>query len=496
MTANGQCHPFGWQMPKEDLEAGPRRWRRGEGYAQRDNANGMVVKTIQLGRAQKVAFARVLSDLIEADFIMEEREMAFFEEVIAREGFGITDNMLVEGKKMTLATAVDVLKGLDVGEREIVVEVMKNLAMVDGVCVPEEAMQLFALQQAMECGASIYSVPTSGAAVDNMTAVFVESGEESDTAKSIELNYEAISDDFAKAGFEFIYVPFVVGDYRRMDTGYLNKVVRYMIPSVSSAKVEAICSDLQHLTTSKFCRDLLYKKMGIPLHETGASLLIKTGESAVVEAYSSDGARRTTYANFLRVDLKGDAVEAVRELTDLYRRMVSCPIEPRRRTLKGKFRYEGFHRALFDMIAYESERREYVLFFDLTGSRPRVYFEPASGGGDRIPVKLTPQEATLYLMIVKKSFSGVGLDWREEMEADTKRGLLSEYNEIYRRIGSGGDALEYKDRTQVNHIKNRVAANTCIQNVDLFIPRHVREGKSSFYKVEASPNDVIVKETL
>lgn len=51
---------------------------------------------IQLDRTQKIAFARIISDLIEADFIVEEREMDFFEDIISKNGLNITEPMLVE----------------------------------------------------------------------------------------------------------------------------------------------------------------------------------------------------------------------------------------------------------------------------------------------------------------------------------------------------------------------------------------------------------------
>lgn len=37
-----------------------------------------------LERIQRIALARILSDLIEADFIVEEREMDFFEKIISK----------------------------------------------------------------------------------------------------------------------------------------------------------------------------------------------------------------------------------------------------------------------------------------------------------------------------------------------------------------------------------------------------------------------------
>ena len=49
-----------------------------------------------LERVQRIALARILSDLIEADFIVEEKEMDFFEDTISKDGFNISESMLEE----------------------------------------------------------------------------------------------------------------------------------------------------------------------------------------------------------------------------------------------------------------------------------------------------------------------------------------------------------------------------------------------------------------
>ena len=75
-----------------------------------------------LERVQRIALARILSDLIEADFIVEEKEMDFFEETISKDGFNISESMLVEAKRMDFAKAMSILKELDGETREELVK--------------------------------------------------------------------------------------------------------------------------------------------------------------------------------------------------------------------------------------------------------------------------------------------------------------------------------------------------------------------------------------
>lgn len=449
---------------------------------------------IQLDRIQKIAFARIISDLIEADFIVEEREMDFFEDIISKNGLNISESMLVEAKKMDLAKAVSILKELDKQRREQIIDCLKDLALSDGTCVPLEAIQIFALEQAMEHDAYIYSVPSKDIGIDNMKVIYIENVNDTEIAREIESNYRSISNEFALAGFDFVHIPFVVKDYKRMNLDYLRKVVKYMIPSIPFEKVDSICNDLQSMTTSKFCRDLLYKKISIPLIDVRPSLLIKISESAIIDQYDVEDTERTDYANFLRIELKGDVLSEIRSLIDSYHNMINCAISVNSMPKNQKFMYYGFHRSLFDLIAYGREQKEYFLVIDITKHQAHVYFEPIDGDGERIPIKLNPQETALFVMIVKKSFIGKGLDWRELMPDKVKKEILAEYNKVYSHIGKGNTTCEYKDRTQVHHIKNRIRSIQCIANMELFVPLHVKDGKYSYYMVKATPDNIQIKE--
>lgn len=450
--------------------------------------------SIKLDRSQKIALARILSDLIEADFIVEEREMNFFEHFIAQE-VRISAPMLVEAKKTDMAKAVSILKELNGNSRKAIVSSLKDLALSDGTCVPLEAIQIMAIEQALEHDAFIYSVPSSEIGIDSMTAIFIDNEVDSRAAKEIEQNYGSIREAFAQAGFEFVYIPYVVNDYRIMDADYLRKVIRYMLPSVSAGKCESICQKLQNMTTPIFCRDLLYKKNGIPIEDAGPSLLIKINESALIYPYENEDAERTDYANFLCIELKDDVLQSVQSLIDSYKNMVNCSISVNRVPDTHKFKYYGFHRSLFDLIAYGHEQKEYNLIIDISGHNANVYFNSKDGSDDRIPIKLNPQETCLFIMIIKKSFVDRGLDWRDEPPAHVKKEILDEYNNVYSRIGKGRTARVYKDRIQVHNIKNRMLSHQkTVSNIDLFVPMHVKDGIFSYYAVKASKDDIIIIE--
>lgn len=51
-------------------------------------------------REERIAFARVVSDLIEADFIVKENEIETFDKIRSEKDFNITISMLSEAKKI------------------------------------------------------------------------------------------------------------------------------------------------------------------------------------------------------------------------------------------------------------------------------------------------------------------------------------------------------------------------------------------------------------
>lgn len=447
----------------------------------------------QFAREHKIAFARVITDLIEADFVVEVDEMQFFEMIISKEGLDISESMLVEAKKMDFAKALTILAELDEEARNYLISTLKQLSMSDGVCVPLEAILIFAVEQVLMNGATIHSVPQSGISIDNLKVIYIEN-EETEVGHQIEEALSFIVSELKLAGFDFVYIPRLISDFGRMEHDYLRKVVRYMIPSISEERVEAICENLRSLTTAKFCRDLLYKKLGMNLIGCKPSLLIKINDSDIVDRYDSESVERVRYSNFLQMELRGSVMAEIASFIEKYHSMISCSITVENKPRTPKFIYTGFHRSLFDLIAFGRELKEYRLVFDTTERRANIYFEPIDGEGELLPLKLNPQEASLYYMILKSSLRAKGLDWREHIPEADKRAVLAEYNAIYRTIGKSNSVAEYKDRTQVHHIKNRIRAIKNIANASMFIPEHFKSGNESYYRVAANVEYVVFKE--
>ena len=177
---------------------------------------------VNLEREHKIAFARVITDLIEADFVVEADEMRFFESVISKDMFAITETMLAEAKTMDFSKALSILKGLDGETRRLLLGTLKQLSMSDGVCVPLEAILIFAVEQVLLNGATLHSIPQSRINIDNLKVLYIEN-EETAIGRQIEENLSSIVGELKIVGFDFVYIPSIVGDFARMEHSYLKK---------------------------------------------------------------------------------------------------------------------------------------------------------------------------------------------------------------------------------------------------------------------------------
>ena len=448
---------------------------------------------MQLDRIQRVALARLLSDLIEADFVVDEREMAFFERIVGTAEYGLTDAVLAEAKRMSLSQAVGVLSALDEEQRSGVTGVLSDMSLADGQCVPLEALLILAVGYALTGRARMLSVPADEWNIEDLTVIYVDPAETSAPSRQMQRMYGSVDLRFRSLGFDFVYVPRIAGDFRRMGQDYLQKVVRYMLPGVSPEEVVRIGRRLCEMTTSRFCRDLLCRKIRTDFRSLGPSFLFKLGDSDWVDTRDGVFASRTRISNFLLLPVCTDLYGVVDSFCSAFGRMVSSGVTPAVRPSGCKFVNRGFHRTLFEVTAFGYEHHTCRLVIDYASSCPSVRFESADEDGVRYPLHFSPQEQTLYTLVVCSSLYGRGLDWREQMPQASKQRLVAVYNRLYGMLRQGLTVHDYKDRSLVFRIRRKLQALQSVSNIDMFLPVHHKCGRESLLSVPLTEEYVTVR---
>lgn len=476
----------------------------------------------QLDRTHKIAFSRVVSDLIEADFIVQQSELEAFEDV--REKYNISDNMLAEARQWTFADAIGTLSELKDEHKAEIISELERVSLSDGTCVPLEAIQLMAVRLALLRGHTVFSVAPSpqstssgqksfpgegrhpsgkeddgciqdynlcGITINRMDVIFVNNSDRDETSLMGEQNYQIISDCLSKAGYNFVYVPYIARDFASLGEDYLDKVIKYMIPDICDDERHVIAGNLISINTKRFCRDLLYKKIGIDLTNIEPSFLIKINESYVAQTHNTTRSLRIPYSNYLLLPCSDDVIAGINEFVGEYMQMLNCPMMVESRPSTRRFLYTGFHKTLFDLIAYVEEKQEYRLVIDRSGYKINVRFV-SKDGRDEISRVLDDRESALYYMIALKTRDdGTGLNWYG-LPAQRER-QIREYHNIY--TGSGQNDKDYKDNVHISKIKRKISVlGHKMANVGAFLPVNDRGVNYSYYRINARREDIIIIE--
>lgn len=467
-------------------------------------------------REERVAFARIISDLIEADFIVEEDEMESFDKIKDEKDFKITIDMLSEAKTKTFAEAVSTLQKLkDEEKKSLIKEKLYDMSLSDGTCVPLEALQIMAVKYALDGKGQVFSIPAGSSYIENMKVLYIENEDNTETDAYIRSHYRAISNEFRLAGFDFVYIPQIVEDYKQIRGEYLHKVIKYMIPTLEETKVENIQQELCSMTTSRFSHDLLNKKMGINMLQSKPALLIKIGESAVADRSGTDDMERNMHSNFLLVpidnisdisenDKSKTILEHIMDLMDSYRSMVSANLTIETQPISKKFIYKGFHKSLFDLIVYGKERENYKLVINIKNRAKPVVLRPMCAEVDNVleynkdlVVDLTPLPYTLYILMVYMSLMERGLLWKDHslvFDAPNEC-LLKKFNVIYKLIGKGNTNNDYREKSHVSRIRKSLKAHgSIVSNIDLFLPDKINSNKKTLFNIPIPPDLVYVIE--
>ena len=484
-------------------------------------------------KEERIAFARIISDLIEADFIVEEDEMDSLDQIIVRKEsseeetleskgkkekkemdkhFRISMSMLSEAKTMTFAEAVSTLQKVKSEEgKKIMMDRLYKTSVSDGTCVPLEALQIMAVKYALEGKGQVFSIPSGSSFIENMKVLYIENEDETVTDTYIRNHYRAISNEFRLSGFDFVYIPQIVEDYKSIRGEYLRKVITYMMPRLKEEKVEKIQQDLCSMTTSRFSHELLYKKMGINMLSSKPAFLIKIGESAVADKSGTDDMERNMFSNFLLVPIDNigktgtsrNILEHVVDLLDSYRSMVSGKLNIEIRPSSKKFLYYGFHRSLFDLIAYGKNKTDYKLVIDLKADSNNVVLRPLESSQtdtssllEEKTLALPAKPLALYIYIIYLSLNKGRLDWTDYLSKNTTRiEILKKYNAIYKQIGKGNTAEAYRDKSNIsNIIKALKNLEDSVSNIAKFYPKKETEGRKQSYMVPIPPDLVFVVE--
>ena len=366
-------------------------------------------------KEQRTAMARIISDMIKADNIIEESEIRDMKKLMSE--YAITHQEMSDARKIRFTDAVNTLKELPMKERQAFFEHIYSIALSDNVCVPREALLLIALQYCLieidrktDNGKPLpkpylISCPTGEASFNDQYMVYLESSFDEERNAELMQHFRLLVTITRLCGFNFIYIPKMVEEFRGMNEQYVKDVISYMAPNLEKSFIQQVYDRLCELTTVDFFRNVLYERLQVKaLHNTPPSLLINIGTSVV--PYCSAGGSVQYYTEFLCIPISSSILTLVDDILGFYQSKVSIRQSITINDSKGQFKYFGFYKALFDFLVAPPPIAPDLIFLgqDMKIGRYQVAYKFEDGNEKKIC--LTPREYDTYFQVALRSYKG------------------------------------------------------------------------------------------
>ena len=394
-------------------------------------------------QSERASIMRIVSDLIEADGIIDAREIIFLDSL--REKYGIKKEDEVAAASYTFAAALNELLLADDSLKHDLIGDFNQTAMSDNYCAREEALLILALRCCLtiNTGSSVtvLSVDTSEIKFEDTQILYIESEFDQNINEQIQNSYREICSEIRLAGFDFVYLPKIAEHYQSISETDLYQIADFLYPKVSYERLQVIIKQLRSLSTERFCKDLLAAKSNVKEFEmVNPSFMIKIGESFVNDRMVS---------NFLLVEIEDDALGTIRKILDLlaenYHNLRLNYLQEE----TGRFIFRGFYKQIFDILMLRKGVKSSVVIDTL---KEQIYFPEA----DVKLEKIHRREKALYALFLLESMSG-GINFNKpvtakQLERYQKRmtAIMKKYQIIYKKFGGEADKapniLDYATR--------------------------------------------------
>ena len=380
---------------------------------------------------QKTALAKVLSDLVQCDGIVNQGEIDFLHRV--NEAFGITSASRKKATTLSLSDAIGILRTLGDKEKNILLRLFQVLSLADNNLNPNESLLITALILSVDVhltetkgiNAHLVSIPHLN--IDTRNAVlYVESEYDSKTNKSILHDYKSICRLLEEDRRELFYLPMVLRDFGKKQATF-RQTLNYIEPTLSEEQLDFIDTRLPQMDSAFLSKEIFlnYLKInGLTINKPAFFFKIGDKDSG-------------NYNDYLILEIDGKPLATLQKfymLKNSILRLKPIGLNAKEERLLQKMRpsadnnnelrYTGFHKVLIDI----------VLKHEGTHEVSRLY---VTKHGDlfltdrnNTEVKMPALSKALYLLFLFHE-EGISLNYLSDYKPELYR--------IYRQISTYGD---------------------------------------------------------
>jgi uncharacterized tellurite resistance protein B-like protein len=176
---------------------------------------------------QKIAIARLISELIKSDTLISHQEIAAYNKLVRN--FDILDSELVEAQYLSLVDALTMIKSMSDDDQQRFIKTFYDAAHSDNRCTSKEALLILTVSnilQDKEGKYNLFSCEMKDSQMFEKYVIYTESDYMPVINDEILLHYDTIVNLLKLWNFEFIYIPKISQSFRDMDNNYLYDILR------------------------------------------------------------------------------------------------------------------------------------------------------------------------------------------------------------------------------------------------------------------------------
>ena len=381
----------------------------------------------------KTALAKVLSDLVQCDGIVNQGEIDFLQRVY--DTFGITASSRKKATTLSLSDAVGLLKTLGNREKIAILRLFQTLSLSDDSLDLNESLLTTALLLSIDIelpetqGIKAHFVSIPNLNFDTRNAVlYVEAEYDQGVNDSLLRNYQAICELLGNAQREFFYLPMVMHELNNKRTIFL-QALSYIEPTISEEQLDLIDSRIDHINSAFLSKEIFLNYLNANgLNINRPSFFFRIGDK-----------NTSNQQDFLILEIENEPLSTLQHFFKLKDNIVSLHPEglsqkderflqkammAPNNAEKDELNYTGFHKILIDtVLKYTGSHEASRLYVTKRGD---LFLTDRNN----TEVKMPAMSKALYILFLFHE-EGIPLNYLSDYKPELYR--------IYRQISTYGD---------------------------------------------------------
>ena len=307
----------------------------------------------------KTAIAKILSDLIQSDGIVNQGEIDYLKMVCNELDISLAN--LQKSENIALSEAVSILKKCGKTEKSALMQIIQQIVMSDNSLSPDEALLVTALllalnietEETQNLKADIISVP--GLNFETRNAIlYVEPYFDKDINFSIINNYTKITKVLSRQKMDFFYLPIVQESIISKKNIFRN-MLQYIKPTLSEFDIDTIENGMEKMSTEALSKELFINYLnnnGLMLKKPSFFLKISSSAHLVSNDYLIIEISTNPLETIKRFCYLKDNVTKIIPKTSSFKEAhrLSKLTMPHYDEQKDELQYTGFHKVIIDTI--------------------------------------------------------------------------------------------------------------------------------------------------